>query len=142
MSKTLLHRLFGIGKIPRRYAPTLDQEGIVIAEEGIGGSLTLRKLRAPGRYHSWKRSWFTGSVVLSEQTFAAFALFKPLIYVPLADPRIRGLRCSIEGGTILCVGFDAAVFHDGWSGTVEVRLKTAKARLLLERLQQVSGRTG
>ena len=39
MSKTLLHRLFGLGKIPKRYAPTLHDEGIVLIDEGIGGPM-------------------------------------------------------------------------------------------------------
>jgi hypothetical protein len=54
MKKTLLHRIFGWGRIPKRYAPTLHNEGIILLDEGIGGSITFKKFRAPGRYHSWK----------------------------------------------------------------------------------------
>ncbi len=134
MSKTLLHWLFGLGKIPRKYAPTLRGERIILIDEGIGGSITLKRFQAPGRRHSWKRSWFTGCLVLTEQTFAAFALIRPLILVPLADNRLPELRCSLEKGTILLVSYDASLFNETWSGIVECRFKTAKAQLFLDQL--------
>ena len=136
MKKTLLHRLFGWGKIPKRYRPTLKGEGIILLDEGIGGSITFKKFKAPGRYHSWKRSWFTGSIVLTEKTFAAFALFKPLIYVPLEHDNFSELRCTIEGGETLFVTYDASSFNEKWSGTIECRFKTTKAQMFLERLQR------
>ena len=132
--KTLLHRLFGWGKIPKKYAPTLHGEGIVLLEEGIGGSITLKKFRAPGRYHSWKRNWFTGCLVITEKTFAAFTLWKPVIFVPLKDERFSELKCSVEKNDILFITFDASAFNEKWSGTIECRFKTPKARLFLERL--------
>ena len=134
MNKTLLHRIFGWGRIPKRYAPTLQGEGIVLLDEGIGGSITLKKVKAPGRYHSWKRSWFTGCIVLTERTFAAFALIKPLIYVSLDHENISELNCTIEESDTLLVKYDASAFNEEWSGTIECRFKTSKAQMFLERL--------
>jgi hypothetical protein len=114
--------------------PTLEGEGIILLDEGIGGSITFKKFKAPGRYHSWKRSWFTGSIVLSEQTFAAFALFKPLIYIPLDHVNFSELRCTIEGGKMLSVTYDASAFNEKWSGTIECRFKTPKAQMFLDLL--------
>jgi hypothetical protein len=37
MNKTLLYRLFGLGRIPRHLRPLVESEGIVVADEGIGG---------------------------------------------------------------------------------------------------------
>jgi hypothetical protein len=134
MSKTLLHRLFGLGKIPKRYAPTLHDEGIVLIDEGIGGSITLRNFKAPGRRHWLKRSWFTGSLVLTEKTFAAFGFIRPLVYVPLAHERFSELDYSVIDDNILFITFDPSAFHEKWSGTIEIRFKTPKARLFVERL--------
>ena len=134
MKKTLLHRIFGWGRIPKRYAPTLHDEGIILLDEGIGGSITLKKFRAPGRYHSWKRSWFTGCIVLTERTFAAFTLIKPLIYVSLDHENISELRCTTEGSGTLLVKYNASAFNEEWSGTIECRFKTSKAQMFLERL--------
>lgn len=134
MKKTLLHHLFGWGKIPKRYAPTLYREGIILLDEGIGGSITLKKVRAPGRYHSWKRNWFTGCIVLTEQTFAAFALTKPLIYVPLNHDNFSEFGCTIEKGGTLFVQYDASAFNENGSGTIECRFRTSQAHVFLERL--------
>ncbi len=143
MSKTLLHRLFGLGKIPKKYAPTIRGETIILIDEGIGGSITLKQFKAPGRRHSWNRSWFTGCLVLTEQTFAAFALIRPLIFVPLADRRFSELRCSLEQGAMgrgatLLVAYDASLFNDKWSGIVECRFNTAEAPLFLEQLTRAT----
>jgi hypothetical protein len=45
--------------MPKKYAPTLRGEGIVLLDEGIGGSITLKNFKGPGRRHSWKRNRFT-----------------------------------------------------------------------------------
>ena len=134
MGKTLLHRLFGLGKVPRRVLPNLEQEGIVLLDEGISGSVTFRNFRAPGRRHSWKRSWFTGSLVITGNRFAAFAFSKAIVNVPLDDDRMSELRVSIDGEATLCVQFDPSAFHEDWSGTLECRFSTPLARLFLERL--------
>jgi hypothetical protein len=114
--------------------PALEQEGIVLLDEGIGGSVTFRNFRSPGRRSSWRRNWFTGSLVLTGGRFAAFAFSKPIINVPLGDDRLGQLQCSVEGETTLCVEFDAAAFHEDWSGSLECRFSTPQARLFLEQL--------
>jgi hypothetical protein len=134
MSKTLLHRLFGLGKMPRKYASTLRAEGIILIDEGIGGSITLKRFKAPGRRYSWKRSWFTGCLVLTNQTFAAFTLMRPLVFIPLTDKRLSELRCSVEESVTLLITYDASLFNEKWSGIVECRFKTSKAQLFLEQL--------
>lgn len=132
---TLLHRLFGLGSIPKAMRPILESEGIALLEEGIGGSVTLRRFRAPGRRHRYKRSWFTGSLVVTGLRFAAFQFSKPLINVPLGDERLKKLDCSVEGESLLRVRFESADFQENTSGSVECRFQTPKARLFLERLR-------
>ena len=135
MSKTLLHRLFGFGNLPKAMRPILEREGIVLAEEGIGGSITFRKFRAPGRRYSYRKNWFTGSLVVTELRFAAFAFRRPVINVPIEGPHIGKLAGSLEkDGNVLVVAFESADFHDDWSGAIECRFRTTKARLFLERL--------
>jgi hypothetical protein len=135
MGQTLLYRLFGLGKVPRRMLPALEQEGIVLIDEGISGSLLFRNFRAPGRRYSRKFSWFTGSVVLTQKRFAAFTwypYFNPIINVPLDDKRLKELDCSVKGEGTLCIRFDPSAFHEGWSGSIECRFSTPQARLYLE----------
>ena len=45
--KSILYRLFGFGKLPKKFAGTLETEGIVLIDVGIIGSVTMRNFRAP-----------------------------------------------------------------------------------------------
>ena len=108
-------------------------------DEGIAGSVTFRNFRAPGRYHRWRRTWFSGSIVLTREHFLAFQYSKPIIGVPWKDERMNALRCSLEDENTLCVGFDASTFHDDWSGDVEVRFSTPMAGVFLETIERNTG---
>ena len=55
MSKSILYRLFGIGKIPEQYAIALKSEGVILFDEGLKGSVTYLDFRAPGKYSNWQR---------------------------------------------------------------------------------------
>ena len=135
MKKTLFYRLFGWGQLPKAMRPILESEGIALFDEGLGGTITLRNYRSPTRWSSYRCSWFTGSLVVTGIRFAAFSISRPLINVPLDVERLRLLDCSIEKGTKLKVAYDAADFDDNATGKVELRFRTAKARLFLERIK-------
>ena len=138
MGKTLLYRLLGVGGLTDDLRAALEREGIVLLDEGIGGALVFKNFRAPGRYHGWRWSWFSGTLVVTERRFAAYTSvqhFGRIIDVPLDDPKMRALEGSVASPGRLVIRFDPAVFHDRWSGSVECRFKTPLARSFLERLQ-------
>ena len=135
MRKSWLYRLFKLGRVPRKALPALQSEGIVLLEEGLRGSVALRNYRAPGRYHSSKSSIFAGSLVLTEQRFAAFAFSKPLINIPLHDDRLRALEISVPRDGLLEIEFDPSVFDLQASGSVRLRYRTANALIYLERVR-------
>ena len=136
--KTLLYRLFRIGKIPKVVADQIQKEGVLLQDEGIGGSITFRNFRAPGRRHGWKRTWFTGSIVLTKDHFLAFNFSKPVIGLSWAEDALKELNCSLEKENILCVKFDASTFNEDWSGDVEVRFRTPLAKQILEVIEGIS----
>ena len=137
MGKTLLYRLFGAGKIPQNALPQIRKEGIVLQDEGIGGSVTFRKFRAPGKRYSFRRNWFSGSIILTRKHFLAFQFSKPVIGVSWKDA--GRLTCSLEDADTLWVHFDASEFNDDWSGDIEVRFSTPLARSLLDVIEQKRG---
>ncbi len=143
MGKSIFHKLFGLGKFPKAMAPILESEGIVLQDQGVSGSVTLRKFRAPGRIHSYKKSGLVGSLVITELRFAAFAFSKPLVNLPLADEKLALLDLSVPKRNQLLVKFNAGDFHEGWKGAVEYRFSTELADLFLERLKlrETPGRT-
>jgi hypothetical protein len=47
MAKTLLYRLFGVGKIHGQLSATLQSEGVVLLDEGIPASVTYLDFARP-----------------------------------------------------------------------------------------------
>ena len=136
MPKPLLYRLFKIGRVPKQAADRIAQEGLVFQQEGIAGSITFRNFRAPGKYFSWRRKWFLGSVVLTREGFRVFWFSNRIISVPWDSDRLSELRCRREGEDTVIVGFDASTCNQDWSGEIEVRLSTSSAVELLETFEQ------
>lgn len=138
MKKTLLYRLFGLGKIPKSQINIIESEGVVLIEEGLSGSVTFKNFRAPGKRYSYRRNWFSGSLVATKKHFIAFTFFKPVIGLQLEDDRLKELLCSIEDGNILNITFDSSQFNKEWSGKIECRYRTDKAQDFLNLLNEKS----
>lgn len=127
MAKSILYRLFRIGKIPADKKRPLMEEGVALIDEGIHGSIKFKTFRADGRRYYHKVSWFTGSLVLTGNRFMAFANSKAFIHLPLDDERFGRIRIAQSNGDVLCLTFDGADFEDGHSGEVECRFCTRQA---------------
>jgi len=137
MAKSLLYRLFGVGKIPKLLGDTLRIEGIVVSDEGISGSVTYRDFRAPGKYFSWRKQAFTGSVVVTNVRLVALMYANFAVNIPFTDERIRKLQISVEGADGLLIVFDPSLFHDNWSGTIEYRFRTEQPGNVLKWIQNL-----
>lgn len=138
MRKTILYRLFGIGKIPAQYIAALTSEGIIVSDEGIRGSVTYLNFRSPERYSNWKRQWFTASITLTNSRLLAFRHSSPIIDVPTSDERFRRLQFSLEDENNLLVAFDASLFHNDWSGKIEYRFHTSQASTFFDKLCELA----
>ncbi|MBI4600529.1 MAG: hypothetical protein HY721_01075 [Planctomycetes bacterium] len=136
MRKTIAYRLFGIGRVPETHARALEEEGIVVRDEGVGASIAYRRVRGPGRFHWGKYTAFTGSVVLTKRTFAAFWWHRPVVLVRLDDERIAALACTVTGAGALRFRFETSVFHEGWSGVVTLTYKTSHGKAIADRLRE------
>ena len=133
MGKSLLYRLFGIGKISEPLRSQLQSEGMVLLAEAVKGSVTYHDFSAPGKRDLWRRQWYVASIALTKVRLLALRGNNKIIDVPLADERIRAMRYSLEkGGAVLCIGFDAGLLHNDWSGTIEYRFRTPEAQRFLE----------
>lgn len=140
MAKSVLYRLFGVGRIPSALLTRLECEGVLLLDEGVRGSVTYRDFRSPERYSSWRREWYTASIALTKFSLVALRRSAPIIDVPLTDARIRRLRLLPEGRDTLLVAFDAALFRDDWSGTIEYRFRTPQARLFVDAVREQTAR--
>lgn len=139
MSKSIFYLVFRAGAVPKEARTQVAQEGLLLQEEGVCGSLTFRNFRAPGRVHALKVQRFAGSIVLTRQHLLAFAWSMPVIGLPWKDARIRALNVSVEAGKALCLAYDAALFNKDWSGDIEIRYRTSMAKTLLENIHRYGG---
>ena len=138
MSKSILYRLFGLGKIPAKYLPIIKEEGIVLIDEGISGRVTFRNFRAPGRRYSFRRNWFSGSLVITKKHFLGFSYFREIIGIPLDDKLMKELDVKLENENILLISFDVSVFHEGWKGEIEYRYSFPQAGDFFNRLKELT----
>jgi len=135
MAKTLLYRLFGIGKLPEQLIAEFRDEGVLFSDEGIRGTVTYRNFRGGGRISNWKRQWFGAAIVLTRKRLVAYRLRHPIIDVSLDDPRLKKMEFSIEEPETLAVCFDANLFQPDWKGRIEYRFATPVSKPLLTELQ-------
>jgi len=134
MSQTFLYRLFGIGKVPKKVNEVLRLEGVILQEEGLSGSITYRNFKAPGKRFGYKKSWFSGSLTITEKRFVGLAFSRFLINIPLEEDKFSALDITVEGQSTLLIAFDPSVFDPQQSGQILCKFHTPKAQLYLERL--------
>ena len=93
-------------------------------EEGLGGSLTFRHFKAPGRRSNWRKQAIVAALVVTERRLA--------VYTPRAAARRRGVRQPRFGaldldvdGPSVSITFDVARFHDDMTGELTVKVRPA-----------------
>ncbi len=134
MSKTLMYRWFGLGAIPKAARPLVESEGVVVAEEGIPGWFLARKVNGPRRRFRRRRAGFSGSLVVTSKRILSFAYSKPQINISVDDPKTSGMFVEIREPDWLSLLFESSLFSDDWSGEIEYRFRTDKARQFQEAL--------
>ena len=58
-----------------------------------------------------------------------------IIGMPFSEAKFSELKISLEKEGLVCVAFDASTFNENWSGKIEYRFSTPKAKLFLERIR-------
>ena len=102
MSKTFLYKIFKIGQIPKHLLAQINSEDIVLKEEGIAGSITYKKFRAPGQYSLWKKTGFSGSLILTQKHFLAFQFSQQIIGVAWKHKKDKLLTLFAGKGKYPC----------------------------------------
>lgn len=129
MSKTLLYKLFKIGRIPKKVRPVLEREGLRCMDEGIGGWVYMNDYRAPGKRFRHRLTGFTGFLAVTEKRVIAYTYWKPVINIPVEDPRLKALELELPKNNALKISFESSAFDASRRGRIEVRFKTDKASL-------------
>jgi hypothetical protein len=129
-----ISRLFlGRGLLPDDLRAELEGEVLEQLEEGLFGTITLRRYRAPRERASTRKEAFSGAIAISRTRLVVWSGSRThwprglLFNVPFADPRYAALDVTTEGSDRLLIATDLEQFHDDRSGRFEVRLRTPKA---------------
>ncbi len=139
MKKTLLYRYFKIGGIPKKLRPVLESEGIVVSDEGIGGWVFLRDFRAPGKRFLHRITGFSGFLVITHRRIIAYAYWKPVINVPVDDPRVSAIKSALLDPEHLELSLESSIFHADWQGRIVLKLNTSKARSFHSAISSIRG---
>lgn len=136
MAKSILYRLFGLGKIPRRHRNEIEKEGVIFKDEGLSIVVRYRNFRAPNAYYGRRVSLVVGSVVLTKKSFACFRgnIVPPIFHIPVEHKSLNAFSFSLDEKARLRVVIDAPSFQEGWKGTIDCRIPCEKTEKLLQAL--------
>lgn len=127
MKKTLLYRLFGLGSIPKKLRRVLEQEGIVVLDEGIGGRFVTKHVNGPGKRYRHRLEAFSGCLAVTKARVVCYTYAKRQINISVEDPGMANLYVETPGEQKLCLSFESSNFQEGWQGVIEFRFNTDKA---------------
>ena len=133
--------ILGTGELPAGVRSELESEGLVLAEEGLSGSVRYRNFRAPGRRFDRKVTPVRVGIGVSEDRLAAYCASGrgELMNSSWDSPQLAALDVSFDGGNKVDFHVDysrmPAAEAGEVSGEVTVRVKTPKAAQLAEAVQ-------
>jgi hypothetical protein len=137
MSKSLLYKLFGIGKLSNQQKLFLKKEKCILCEEGIKTSVTYTDFKAPGKHFRKKKEWCITSMILTGKRFVSQRGHKNfLINIPLDDKRLKEIELTIDKIKNLIVSFEANLFHDNWEGKIKFIFNVENATIFLNEISK------
>lgn len=142
MKKTMLYRLFGFGSVPKKLLPVLEQEGIVVFDEGIGGWFVTKHVDGPGKRYRHRSEGFSGCLAVTKARVVCYTYGKRQINIAVEDPKMAKLHVDAPKDQKLYLSFESSDFRDGWSGVIEFRFNTDKATLFRDALVAIGAHQG
>lgn len=142
MKKTILYRLFGVGSVPKKLRPVLEQEGVVVLDEGIGGWAVMKQVNGPGKRYRHRSEGFSGCLVITEKRVLCYTYGKRQINISVDDPKIANLYVDAPTEQKLCLSFESANFREGWQGVIVFEFATDKAPSFLKALLDIGAQQG
>ena len=142
MKKTILYRLFGVGSVPEKLRPVLEQEGVVALDEGIGGWFVAKHVNAPGKRYRRRTEGFSGCLVVTKSRVVCYTYGKRQINISVEDPRIASLCVDTPTAQMLCLSFESSDFHEERQGVIVFRFATDQSLSFREALVAIGAQQG
>jgi hypothetical protein len=142
MKKTILYRLFGFGSIPKKLLPVLEQEGVVVFDEGMGGWFLTERVNGPGKRCRHRVEGFSGCLAVTKERVVCYTYGKRQINISVDDPKVTNLYVDTPEEQRLFISFESSKFREGWSGVIEFRFNTENALLFRDALVSIGAQQG
>ncbi|MBW1982393.1 MAG: hypothetical protein JRJ12_14350 [Deltaproteobacteria bacterium] len=137
MKKTILYRLFKIGRIPKELRPVLAAEGVLVCDEGIAGCITTRDFRALGKRCKYRLTGFSGFLAIRRRRLIAYAYWQRLINVQFEDGKLSAIHAKLINRNRLELSFESSIFHEDCSGRIALRFKTLRAHEFYDVIEKI-----
>jgi hypothetical protein len=134
----LFAKVFGDPTLSAEQQAAFEAEGVVEIVLGVHATKIYRHFRAPGRRTNYDRRLTRANVVLTQQRLVVLEGKTPFVDCPWTDPRFATIATSVEDDALVIV-IDPSAFHDDWSGSIEMRLRTERAAPLLDQITHRRG---
>ena len=125
--RTLLYRLFGVGRLPRTVRTAIEPEKIQILEEGIRVIVTYRNFRNSSQYLRRKKKSFSGAIAITSRRVVAYAFAQRVLNLPFRHSCFKKIKAGRKKNGCFFIRLDASQINDKASGTLEYRFITPKA---------------
>jgi hypothetical protein len=135
--------LLGDGTLKPDLRAALEAEGLVLIEEGLGGSVRYKRFRAPGKRFHGKVTGERIGLAISKERFVVYCRSgsAKLIDTAFSNPRVSMLDVSLVDDDKVAIRID---YDRGdvpkVSGEVTVRAKTPNAATIVDHLRARLGR--
>ena len=133
--KSIFYKLFKIGKLHKSVIPQINQEGVLLVDEGISAWVNFKNFRAPGKRYSRRTNYTVASIVLTKKHFLAFSGKRPIIGIAWNDGKIKSLNITKISESIFSVCYNANTFNEDWSGEVTVKFKSQITNKILQKIK-------
>jgi hypothetical protein len=130
--------LLGNGTLKPDLRAALESEGLVLIEEGLGGSVRYEHFRAPGRRHHGKVTPERIGLGISERRFVLYCRSGrvKLIDTPFSNPRLGMVDVALEGDdeVVTRIDYDRADAPKV-SGVIKILARTPNAPHIVDQLR-------
>lgn len=137
MSKSFFYRLFGLRKVPVEVRKRLENEGIVVDEEGTSCALAYRAFR--GTHKRSGRGWesgATGSLVITGCSFYVQFPYMLLCDKPIEEA-IQHLDLELKGSKELVMKFQVEKLFEQSTGGLTCYWRTENAPKIFSHIRNL-----
>lgn len=115
----------------------IESEGVVLCDEGIGGSLFLKNYRRPGRRCKYRVEGFAGFLAITNKRIISYSFWRCQINIPVDDPKRKMLYVQLLNPERLQLSFESSNFMPKHQGVVRLRYNTSQAQQFHHQLRKL-----